>query len=61
MHRIAIIATEVRPEDDLIFQERVTLADLKDPHIAHQLLERLTWALQTADVHPDDWDPRRAW
>jgi hypothetical protein len=51
VHRIAIIASEIRVDDDIVFQERVTLDDLYDPHISRQLLERLAWGLETAGGH----------
>jgi len=41
--------TPEMPHGSVTLRERITLEDLESTHFAHQLLERLTWAI--GDAH----------
>jgi hypothetical protein len=49
MPQILVVADHGASDRDIVFRERVTSLDFESDHSAHQLLQRLEWAV--ADAH----------
>jgi hypothetical protein len=47
-----IIVTADRPNDNVMFSERISSADLESDHFRAQLLQRLLWAV--SDAHASE-------
>ncbi len=51
MPQIIVTAdTDGQGEGPVMLRERVTLSDFESGHFAHQLVERLGWAVEDADA-----------
>lgn len=57
MPRILVMSESSEREGAVIFDERVSLADMRSGHHAAQLLQRVGWAVHDADEAEADTRP----
>ncbi len=50
MPQILIVTDSPRSEGEVVYRERVLSTDLESGHFSDQLIERVGWAVQDADV-----------
>jgi hypothetical protein len=50
MPQILVLTDSPRDSGEVVYRERVARSCLESEHFSHQLLERVNWAVEDADV-----------
>lgn len=54
MPQIVVLTDSPRDSGEVVYRERVARACLESEHFSHQLLERVNWAVEDADVRENE-------
>jgi hypothetical protein len=54
MPQIVVLTDSPRDSGEVVYRERVARSCLESEHFSHQLLERVNWAVEDADVRENE-------